>query len=466
MSTAKAVLSATENRSLGDDLAASATRKAGWLILVGALIAALACFWHVDRFWPAYLVAFVYVLSISLGALFFVIVQHLVRAGWSVAVRRVAEGLAWNVRFLWLLFLPLVWGIAQGHLMPVAGLHWAEHHGAAAAHGDPTSGGKLHGAAEGEGPHRSEAEPHPEALQGTGSLEGPASPWSEGPHLEGVAHGALSAGKEAWLSFPWVMARMVIYFVIWIGLAWYYRKTSIAQDTDPDPKYTLRMARFSAPAMILYALSTSLVGFDLLMALDPYWFSTIFGVYFFAGCFLSAMASIILVLTLLQRNGRLTESVTPEHFHDVGKFMFAFVVFWAYIAFSQYMLIWYANIPEETGWFLIRQTGDWKWIGVTLILGHFALPFFLLLSRFPKRRPGLLVVGAIYILAVHFVDLFWIVQPQKSPLGHMPVPLLDVFLCVAMIGLYVVFTAKSLQGAALIPTGDPRLAESLSHENY
>jgi len=282
---------------------------------------------------------------------------------------------------------------------------------------------------------------------------------------EVVEHDELLQGKASYLNPVFFLIRAAIFLVGWILYREVSRRLSLAQDKADDNSNFKKNFRWSAGFLVFYLVSESMMSWDWIMSVDPHWFSTLFGWYVFASMFVSGITVIAMIAIYLKSRGYLPD-VNDSHIHDLAKFMFGISIFWAYLWFGQFMLIWYANIPEETGWFLIRQTGDWKWVGVALILGHFALPFFLLLSRFPKRRPGLLAVGAIYILAVHFIDLFWIVQPQKSPLGHMPVPLLDVFLCVAMIGLYVVFTAKSLQGAALIPTGDPRLAESLSHENY
>jgi len=225
------------------------------------------------------------------------------------------------------------------------------------------------------------------------------------------------------------------------------------------------MQRVAAPGMILYAFTQTFAIIDWVMALEPHWYSTMFGVYFFAGGFLAFFASLNLCLYLIQRKGIATKAISQEHFHDTGKFMFAFTVFWAYIGFIQYMLIWYGNIPEESGWFLIRQTGAWIGVSAFLIVGHFVAPFFLGMSRFPKRRPALLAMLAAYILFMHFVDLYWLVAPQKSPLGIADPPVMDFFLLIAMVGVYVLFLVKSLVGVNLIPTGDPRLIESVHFEN-
>ena len=224
------------------------------------------------------------------------------------------------------------------------------------------------------------------------------------------------------------------------------------------------MERLSGPALLLLALTVTFAAFDWLMSLDPRWYSTIFGVYYFSGAIVGFLAAVILLAMLLQRGGRLTASVTVEHYHDLGKLLFAFVIFWGYIAFSQYLLIWYANIPEETGWYLVRQTGDWAGVSVLLLCVHLLLPFFGLLSREVKRRKVLLGFWAVWMLAAHWIDVYWLVMPSVSP-TRPPLAMVD-FGCLAGLGcLYLAAVAHAAQGRALLPLGDPRLPESLAFEN-
>lgn len=431
-----------------------AYRTAGTMLLAGLLVSAVFSLWHHERFFAAYLTVFAFLLSISLGGLFFVIAQHLVRAGWSVTVRRVAEAVAYNFKILPILFLPLIGPIAQGSLMPQASLAGGGHHAAAAGeHGAPAD------------EHTAPAEEHaaPAEEHGAAAHHGPNHP---APVIEGAAHVSLDPAKAWYLGFWPVIARLIGVFVIWFLMAHFYYSNSVKQDETGDPALTNRMQRWAPIATVVFAITTSIGAFDLIMALDPYWYSTIFGVYYFAGGLAGFFAFLAIALYLLQRSGHLTASVTPEHYHDVGKFMFAFVVFWAYIAYSQFMLIWYGNIPEETVWYLIRQTGDWKWVSLFLVFGHFVVPFLLMLSRFPKRRPGLLALGAAYVLFVHFVDMYWLIAPQTWHLGVLPVPLLDLGLLLALGGIYLWSTVSNLRDVNLIPIGDPRLVEALNHENY
>ncbi|MBK7878316.1 MAG: quinol:cytochrome C oxidoreductase [Planctomycetes bacterium] len=396
-------------------------RGARWSQLalgVGVLGAALAAFlgsqFHdgFARFQHAWLLACVFWLTLSLGALFFVVLQHLVRAGWSVVVRRVAELVAANVVVAAVLIAPLVVWAAMGH-------------------------GSLWSWAD------------PESLR--------ASP--------------LLQGKAAWLDGRFFAIRCVVYFGIWIGLSRWLLRHSVEQDSAPDAKPTLALELRAAPAMVVYALSVNFAAFDLLMSLSPTWYSTIFGVYVFAGSVMSFFAAAVLIVSFLQGRGLLARAVTVEHYHDLGKFLFAFVFFWGYIAFSQFMLIWYADLPEETEWFHVRLAGSWKLVSAVLLFGHFILPFAGLLSRHVKRRVGFLSLWAVWLLVMHAVDLAWIVLPPASH-GHGAeshaggaIGLVDVACLVAVGGVWTFALVRSAANRSLVPVGDPRLPESLAFEN-
>jgi hypothetical protein len=187
-------------------------------------------------------------------------------------------------------------------------------------------------------------------------------------------------------------------------------------------------------------------------------------VYYFAGGVLGAFALVTLIAAALQVRGRLSQVVTAEHYQDLGKLMFAFVVFWAYVAFSQYMLIWYAHVPEETSWYLVRQSGPWLGLSLTLVVGHFIVPFLWLISRWPKRRRWVLAAAAVWILAMHWLDLYWLVMPESSP-DRFPLHALDLSCLLALGGTLLAVVCWRLDRAALIPLGDPRLAESVELEN-
>ena len=431
-----------DNRYLGD-LAPRTARVgvlAGVVVLgVTALLTATGDLaW--ERFLRAYLVAFCFVLSLSLGGLWFVMLQHLTRAGWSVVLRRVAEGLVSNLGWIWIAFLPILIGAFTTDLYA-----WR----------------------------------HPE----------------NDPVL---LHKAVYFHPAFWIG------RAIFYFGVWAILARFFVGRSVDQDETGDPKLTLRMQKIAAPAMILYAFTQTFAIIDWVMALEPHWFSTMFGVYFFSASCCGFFAAMILGCLLLQRSGRLTSLITPEHYHDLGKGLFAFgIFFWAYIAYSQYLLIWYANIPAETMWFMARQLGSWQGLSILLILGHFAGPFLILMSRWPKRWPRVLAVAAGWMLFMHYIDLYWLAMPSvpheliasattyeelaaayhtvEVP-GSSPAPgkpgltyqevyglrwhFVDIACLLGLLGLFVGGTAWGLREKSLIPEKDPRLHESLAFENY
>ncbi|MCL4210853.1 MAG: hypothetical protein KJZ68_09310, partial [Phycisphaerales bacterium] len=236
----------------------------------------------------------------------------------------------------------------------------------------------------------------------------------------------------------------------------------------------------AAPGIILFALTLTFAAFDWLMSQDPHWFSTIFGVYYFAGSVCSFVALAILISAFLQRSGRLTHAITTEHYHDLGKLLFAFgVVFWAYIAFSQYMLQWYGNIPEETLWWQPRASGytgtvvyhgheitpgAWNNWSLFLLVGHFVGPFLAIISRMPKRNRVMLVAAAAWMLAMSWYDLFWLVMPVFHA-DHPGIVLTDVLCGAGVLAMVVAFAAAMARSVSLVPQRDPRLGESLAFEN-
>jgi hypothetical protein len=270
--------------------------------------------------------------------------------------------------------------------------------------------------------------------------------------------------KAAYLNPGFFYVRTLVYLIGWAILAWWFRKQSINQDHGDALRITRKLQTASAPAIVWFAVTATFFAFDWIMSLDPHWYSTIFGVYFFAGCMLAILAVLILQVLLLQRHGLLESIVSEEHFHDLGKLLFGFVVFWAYIAFSQFMLIWYANIPEETIWYAHRMQHGWEHVSYLLAAGHFVLPFFLLISRTAKRSRPLLVGSTLWLLVMHYVDLYWLVMPSFQTAGLHP-HWLDILCLVGIGGIFLAGLLRLTAKAPLIPIKDPRLAESLSFEN-
>lgn len=417
-----------------------ASRILRWTLLVGfagfmvALIVAVFTDGGLRRFFFAYLTNFAYFLSIAIGALFFVMLQHLSRAGWSVGLRRVAELGAAAFPVLVAAFAPLaiLVLIGNGDLYP-----WAASHGEAVI---VSPGGQSAA----------------EAVSGESGHHGEAA--------EKLAH------KAPYLNPSFFLVRWILYFGIWGVLGIWLWRESVRQDDDGDPERTRRMQRISAAGMWLYALSVSFAAVDLLMSLSPLWYSTIFGVYYFAGAMVAAFSLLIVALAALQRRGHLRQCVNVEHYHDLGKFLFGFVFFWGYIAFSQYMLIWYANMPETTFWLKQRgmstAEGDfsgWSVVAIALLLGHLLLPFTLLLSRRVKRSRPALVACAIWLLVFHWIDLWWLVQPELSAGPLLGLPEISTFIGLGALSFAGVIRMASL--GRLVPVRDPRLGESLAFKN-
>jgi hypothetical protein len=370
------------------------------LTLVGAV--ALAAFGSQDpvRFFAAWLVAFLFFLTIALGCLFFVLIHTAMQGSWGIVVRRVAENAAATLPLFALLFLPVAFGL---HSL----FHWS----------------------------------HPEAM----------------------AHDAVLRFKQPYLNEPFFFARAALYFAVWSGIALWFRRQSRLQDEAANPAAAARLVRYSGALLIPLSLTTTFAAFDWVMGLAPHWYSTIFGVYVFAGGFVAGFALLSIVAVVLKRSG-LLPSVSAEHLHDLGKLLFAFTVFWAYIAFSQFFLIWYGNIPEETVWYQVRLVDGWKPITIALAVGHFALPFFFLMSRTTKRNAATLVMAAVWLLAMHYVDVYWLVIPSIEGLGARP-GVVDVAALLAVGGVFLAGFGWLLVKSPLVPAGDPRLAESLAFEN-
>ncbi|HSL81182.1 MAG TPA: hypothetical protein VLF66_00310 [Thermoanaerobaculia bacterium] len=385
--------------------------KACWIaggLGILALAAAFALGGLAPRFWASYWTAWLWGATVAVGGLFFVLLHHVTRAGWSVAVRRLAEHVAGTLPVLALLAVPAL--LAAGELFPWMGGHGADELGAA-------------------------------------------------------AHDPLLEHKAPYLNAGFFYFRSAVYLGAWSLLGWWFRRTSIRQDTTGDPRLTRRLQTFSAPGLVVFGLTLTFAAFDWVMSLDPHWFSTIFGVYLFAGSTVAILSLLILLGIAFERRGPLAGVVTPEHYHDLGKLLFGFVVFWAYIGFSQYMLIWYGNIPEETVWYAHRLEHGWEPVTWALALGHFVLPFFYLLSRAVKRRRPLIAAAAVWLLLMHYLDLYWLVMPAVAADGAFAPHWLDLVTLVAMAGIVLGVFGWLARRPALVPVADPRLPESLSFEN-
>ena len=500
-----------ENVTLG---AAAGPFKLGALAIgaIGVIVAVVFGFFITGddalhsraRFYHGWLVGIGYVMSICLGGLFFTLIQHMVKVGWSVNIRRVPEALAATLPIVGLLALPLlipVWQKAGGELYG-----WAvplDSHGAHGGHAMVAPAGPLsdqfvsaddeHAAAAAREDHahgtdqpRGEDPAHAPGTKGHDDLTGNtrASIEHGGDHHPGTHARAdfkgvteLTEAKAAWLNGPFFTIRLIAYFVIWTLIGWYFYGKSKRQDVTGDAKISVHLALVAPISIILFALTATFAAFDLLMSLDHHWFSTIFGVYVFAGGMISMFATTIVTFRLLQSKGLVARSVSTEHYHDLGKFMFAFVFFWGYIGFSQFMLQWYASIPEEVAWWArrgitlaklpintISATSEFQPLSYVLLFGHFILPFAFLLSRHIKRSREALLAGAVWMLVMHLVDIAWLVLPEYND-GQWPSGIAVIAAIVGVIGLSTFAFLQILGGANLRPIRDPRTFESMAFVN-
>lgn len=360
------------------------------------------------------------VTAASLGCLGLTLIFHSVNAGWHITIRRVMEKVA-SMLPLCLLGLAVCLVI---ELLPI-------HHG------------------------------------GSGVLLSWLRPEVQGTHLLEV--------KKPFLNVPFVIVRFVIYAAIWTFLSTRMLAWSREQDRTGDVALSRKMRFTSGWGLLAYALSLAFFSFDFLMAMDFRFFSTMWGVYFFAISMLAAVSVLAVILAVLRLSGRLTGVVTQEHFHDLGKFIFAFTCFWAYITFSQYFLIWYSNIPEETAWYVHRQTNGWKTLFVILALAHFVVPFILFVSRAPKRSTLGLAFMGVYSLVVTVLDVIFIIRPMVYTNASWTPDLaaatpanwwLDVAGIAAAMGIYFFFLIKKIGDGPLVPLKDPMLPEAMAHRNY
>jgi hypothetical protein len=275
--------------------------------------------------------------------------------------------------------------------------------------------------------------------------------------------------KETYLSPTFWYLRSGFYFLVWSIFAWRLYAYSRQQDQNGDKWLTAKARRLSAPGLLIFALTLAFASFDWLMGLDYHWFSTMFGVYFFAGAIQSATALCIVIAGFLKLKGEFGDLVTEEHFHDLGKLLMAFTVFWAYIAFGQYFLIWYSNLPEETHWFQLRAAHGWEDVGYLLAFGRFLVPFLFLLWRNTKRIIPLLIAISLWQIFMQGVDMFYVARPAVSMHTGLPGVHFDFVDIVAPLGPILIFlgvVVRRLGAAPIVPIRDPRLAESQQHMNY
>ncbi|MFN1835320.1 hypothetical protein AB2B38_008660 [Balneola sp. MJW-20] len=374
------------------------TRGLFGLGAVGLIASAVGYFLDADQFFFSYLVSFVFFTGIGLAALLMVMLHHITKSKWGVVVRRISESFISN---LW------IWGI---FLIPVLlGIHNLYH-------------------------------------------------WS---HEDAVMADKILKGKSAYLNTPFFIARQFIYFGIWGFLGYRLHKASINMDETGDWGITVLMRKLSAPGILLFGFSIAFAGFDWLMSLDPHWFSTMFGVYFFAISFQAFWPVMILMVFFLQGQGILKNTIQKAHIYDLGAWFFAFTVFYAYIAFSQFLLIYYANLPEETLWFYHRLEGSWKYIAYSLLLFRFALPFLVLLNRESKHSRKILGIVSALVLIIHFFEIHWIALPVLYEHG-IHFSWMDITTFLGLGGVFFGLFFSRFKKHKMIPVNDPKLDDCLS----
>lgn len=287
-------------------------------------------------------------------------------------------------------------------------------------------------------------------------------PWVDPAHVHGDY---VLESKQGYLNVPFFIIRNVGAVLIWMFFARKLVGSSLATDFGADYKSVWASnKKFSIAFIMFYAISFSLSSFDQLMSLDPHWFSTMFGVYLFAGSYQTFFAGLIIMLVLLKRAGYLEKIINENHYHDVAKFMFAFTIFWAYTGFSQYMLIWYANLPEETGYFLRRFNGGWENVSLGLFIAKFVLPFLILLPRGNKRHEGVIFLTAIWILGTQYYDLNWLIQPEFRPEGF-SIGFVEIAIFLGFFGLFGLMVTQFLKRHNIVAVRDAYLPEAVFHHH-
>jgi hypothetical protein len=371
-------------------------QKRSFLIgIIVTTISLIFAFLSPNQFFRSYLFAYVFWIGLALGSLAITLLHHLSGGRWGAVIRRVLESSTRTFPLLALLFLPLIPGIRVLYL------------------------------------------------------------WSD---QEKVAADHILQQKTAYLNVPFFLGRTALYFVVWLVLAYFLNKWSKQEDRGSTASLQSRFQFLGGIGLLLYGLTATFASVDWMMSLEPHWFSTIYGLLVITGQVLSAFAFVIAVASILMQHAPLSEKLTGTLFHDLGKLMFAFVMIWAYLAFSQFLIIWSGNLPEEIPWYKHRLTHGWQILGLFIVVFHFALPFLLLLSRDLKKNPRLLTMVAVGVLLMRIVDLYWTIGPEFHQEGF-SVHLLDILLPIGIGGLWLAFFFRQLKAWPLIPANDPNLQE-------
>lgn len=362
---------------------------------VGLAISLLGAFFDSVQFFQSYLVAYIFWLAIPLGSLAILMLHHLVGGAWGWVIRRLLEAATRTLPLIALLFVPLFFGLQVLY------------------------------------------------------------PWAR-PEL--VAGDPILQHKANYLNVPFFVVRAIFYLALWGGIAYFLNRWSRQQDDVAEISAGKRLRRLSGPGLLLYFLTMSFAAIDWIMSIDAHWFSTIYGALWIVNQGLTGFAFAIVGLCWLENKKPLAGLVRQDHFHDLGNLLLAFVMLWAYMAFSQYLIIWSGNLAEEIPWYIARTTGRWRWIPPVLIIFHFFLPFFLLLLRDVKRRSGALLWVALGVLAMRLIDTFWMIVPGFVAAGQ-TLHWLDLALIVGIGGIWLGVFLWQLDKLPLLPLQAPLVAE-------
>lgn len=354
-----------------------------------------------ERAWASFVQNHFYFMSLGLGGLFFAAIQWVTGAMWSAPVRRLSESFTAYLPFVILTFAILSFGVPHLYL------------------------------------------------------------WS---HAEHVSGDLVLEGKSSYLNTTFFVIRNLVAIALWIFFSLKMVGNSIAQDKTGSLTLSDKNRVLAPIFLMVFAISFTMASFDQLMSLDPHWFSTMFGVYCFAGLFYANLAATCLLTLYLRSKGKLQGIVNDNHLHDLGKFMFAFTVFWAYIGFCQFMLIWYANMPEETGYYITRFHKGWFGVSAFLLVGKFLVPFVGLLARESKRNPRVLAITAVFMLVAQWIDVMWMVQPEFFKEGPR-FGWVELGVTAGFLGFFGLLVARFLAKNNIVAIGDPRLAESVFHHH-
>ncbi len=368
--------------------------------IFGLILCLIGAIFSPAQFFRSYLLGYMFWAGLALGSLGILMMQHLTGGAWGLIIRRALESATTTIPLMVILFVPLLFGLRSLYI-------WTQ----------------------------------PEVM-------------ASDPLLE---------NKSGYLNIPFFLGRAAIYFAVWVVTAYLLNRWSLEQDETGEPRFALLMQRLSGPGLFVLAVTLSLALIDWIMSLEPRWYSTIYALIFIAGEGLAAFAFSIGVVILLADREPFARVIKEKHLNDLGNLMLAFVMLWAYCSFAQFLLIWTGNLREEVGWYLPRIGGGWKYVAAALILFHFFLPFYMLLSRKIKRDTRKLAIVVVVIILMRFVDLVWLIEPAFYP-QNLSLHWMDFIATIGIGGIWLAVFLRQLNGRPLLPLNDPYAEKAFEDE--